>query len=42
MSNKDFDDKSVPYKYVGIEMDVCPNCGEEKTFFKRKCKCQKY
>jgi len=36
MSNEDFDDKSVPYRYVGVEMSVCPQCGRHMSNFSAK------
>lgn len=27
--HSDFDDESIPYKYVGVEMSVCSRCGKK-------------
>jgi len=45
MSNKDFNDTTIPYIYLSKELNICMKCGEDKDKFfgliKTKCKCNR-
>ena len=46
MSNKDFNDTTIPYIYLSKELNICMKCGEDKDKFfgliKTKCKCNRW